>query len=139
MRRAPPLVVQVRPQPEVQAVIALIAAVTAAGLVAWAVSHHPQAWPGVVCIPFAAWWGWQQAAALPRRLRWDGQAWWLGRPASDDETQVRLDVVIDLDHWLLLRAGPRPCWLALSRHQQLATWGALRATLHAARPAAIEP
>lgn len=138
MRRAPPVVVQVRPQPAVQGAVALIAVVTAVSLVAWGVSHWPQAWLCAGLVPIAAWWGWRQSAALPRRLRWDGEAWWLHAPASDDETRVQLDVLIDLDRWLLLRATPGPCWLALSQRQQAPHWGALRATLYAAPARALD-
>lgn len=138
MRRAPPLVVQVQRQPAVQAAVALIAAVTAAALVGWGVSHHPVVWPLALVVPGMAWWAWREAAAVPRRLRWDGQAWWLAAPASDDETQVQLDVLIDLDRWFLLRVTPGPCWLALAQHQHAPQWGALRATLHAARAQGVD-
>ncbi|WP_157581028.1 MULTISPECIES: hypothetical protein [unclassified Roseateles] len=69
---------------------------------------------------------------LPRRLRWDGQAWWLAEPGRSDEAEVQLAVLIDLDTWLLLRASPGPRWLPLSRRQQRAQWTALRATLFSA-------
>ena len=132
MRRTPPVVVHVQPQRAVQAVVALIAAVTAISIAVWAMSHAPAAWPALLLAPLAATWGWREAASLPRRLRWDGDAWWLTEPGADDETPVRVDVLIDLDHWLLLRATPGPRWLPLARAQQAAHWGALRATLHAA-------
>jgi hypothetical protein len=137
MRRTPPVVLAVRPQPAVQAVVALIAALATGGLAAWAISHQPQAWPALLGIPIAAAWAWREAAALPRRLRWDGEAWWLAEPGRDGETAVRLTVLIDLDTWLLLRAIPGPRWLALARHQHAAHWGALRATLFAAPAKAL--
>lgn len=139
MRRTPPVVVQVQRQPAVQALVALIAALASGGLAAWACSHQFLAWPVVLIVPLAALWAWRAAAALPRRLRWDGQAWWLTEPGRDDETAVQLALLIDLDAWLLLRAGagPGPRWLALSRGQQPA-WGALRATLFAANGAAVQ-
>jgi hypothetical protein len=132
MRRTPPVVVHLWPQPAVQRVVGLIAAVTAAALGLWAWDHVPAAWAALALVPVAAAWGWREAASLPRRLRWDGEAWWLAEPGLADDRPVRLDVLIDLDHWLLLRATPGPRWLALSRSQQQAVWGALRATLHAA-------
>jgi hypothetical protein len=132
MRRTPPVVVHVQPQRAVQAVVALIAAVTSASLALWAMSHAPAAWQALAMVPVAAAWGWREAASLPRRLRWDGEAWWLTEPGTDDETSVHVDVLIDLDRWLLLRATPGPRWLPLARAQQASTWGALRATLHAA-------
>jgi hypothetical protein len=132
MRRTPPVAVHIQRQPAVQAVVALIAALAVAGLAGWAISHRPQAWPALLAAPMVAVWAWREAAALPRRLRWDGEAWWLAEPDAQDESAVRLAVLIDLDAWLLLRASPGPRWLALSRRQQPSTWGALRATLFAA-------
>lgn len=133
MRRTPPVVVQIQPQPALQAVVALFAVLATAGLAAWAVSHQARVWPALLAIPFFAFWASREAAALPRRLRWDGQAWWLAEAGHDDETFVQLAVLIDLDAWLLLRARPGPRWLALSRRQQPAHWMALRATLFSAK------
>jgi hypothetical protein len=139
MRRTPPVVVQLQPQPAMQAVVALVAALASGGLVAWAVSHLEAAWPTSLALPFVVIWAWRAAAVLPRRLRWDGQAWWLSEPGRDDqETAVQLAVLIDLDAWLLLRAGPGPHWLPLARRQQVAQWGALRATLFSAPGAAVQ-
>lgn len=139
MRRTPPVVVQLQPQPAVQALVAALAAVTALGLAAWAISHMPQAWPLLLAVPLAAYRAWRQAAVQARRLRWDGEAWWLGPASGDDEARVQLDVVIDLDRWLLLRASAGPCWLPLAARQHPATWGALRATLFSALPRAADP
>lgn len=138
MRRTPPVVVHIQPQPAVQAIVALIAALAIAGLAGWAISHRPQAWPALLAVPVAAAWAWREAAGLPRRLRWDGEAWWLAEPGAQAETAVRLSVLIDLDAWLLLRATPGPHWFALSRRQQPAAWGALRATLFAAPGGAVQ-
>lgn len=132
MHRTPPVVVHLQPQAAVQACVAALVALAAAGLAAWACDHHPQAWPAWLMLPVAALWAWRLAAVSPRRLRWDGQAWWLAEPGRDEEAQVQLAVLIDLDAWLLLRAVPGPRWLPLSRRQQGAHWGALRATLFAA-------
>jgi hypothetical protein len=137
MRRTPPVVVHLHPQPGLQAVVAVIALLAAGGLVAWLVSHEPRAWPAVLALPITAFWAWRDAAVLPRRLRWDGQASWLAEPGDDDDIQVQLAVLIDLDFWLLLHAGPRPRWLPLSRAQQ-PHWTALRATLFAAPGGAVQ-
>lgn len=136
MRRTPPVVVQLLPQPAVQAAVVLLAVLAAGGLAVWACSHQPQAWPLWLAVPLAAGYAWRAAAVLPRRLRWDGEAWWLAAPGRDDETAVQLAVLIDLDAWLLLRASPGPCWLPLSRRQQ-PQWSALRATLFAAAGGAV--
>ncbi len=131
MRRTPPVVVHLLPQPAVQAAVALIALLAAAGVSAWACAHDARAWPvwlGVLPVAAA---GWRAAAVSARRLRWDGEAWWLSEPGRGDEAPVRLAVLIDLDAWLLLRASPGPHWLPLARGQQ-PQWGALRATLFSA-------
>jgi len=137
MRRTPPVVVQLLPQPAVQAVVACLGLLASGGLVAWALSHHSAAWPLLFGVPLAGFYAWRSAAVLPRRLRWDGQAWWLAEPGQDAETRVQLAVLIDLDAWLLLRASPGPCWLPLSSGQHAAQWGALRATLFAAPGGAV--
>jgi len=132
MRRTPPVVVQLQPQPAVQAVVALIAALASGGVAAWALSHHAFVWPALLAVPLAVLYAWRAGAVLPRRLRWDGQAWWLAGSDRDEETAVQLAVLIDLDAWLLLRAYPGPRWLPLARSQQAPHWTALRATLFAA-------
>jgi hypothetical protein len=132
MRRTPPVVVQLQAQPAVQAVVACIAMLASAGVAAWALSHHAAAWPALLGVPLLTLYGWRAAAVLPRRLRWDGQAWWLADSDRDEEIPVRLAVLIDLDGWLLLRASPGPRWLPLARRQQAAHWAALRATVFAA-------
>lgn len=139
MRRTPPVVLQLQSQPAVQAAVACIALLATGGLAAWAITHFPQAWPALLALPLALVYAWRAAAVMPRRLRWDGQAWWLAEPSCDDERAVQLAVLIDLDHWLLLRASPGPRWLPLSRHQQAAHWTALRATLFAASAPAPAP
>ena len=138
MRRTPPVVVHLQPQPAVQFLVAWISVLASGGLAAWALSHTQVAWPAVLVVPLFAFWAWREARVLPRRLRWDGEAWWLAEPGRDDETQVQLAVLIDLDTWLLLRAGPGARWLPLSRGQQAAHWGALRATLFAAPGGAVQ-
>ncbi|KQV47021.1 hypothetical protein ASC95_26300 [Pelomonas sp. Root1217] len=136
MRRTPPVVVHLQPQPAVQALVSWIAALASAGLVAWLLSLQTVAWPAVMvaslAVPLVAWWASRAAAVLPRRLRWDGEAWWLDEPGRDDGPPVQLAVLVDLDAWLLLRASPGPRWLPLSRRQQQAQWTALRATLFCA-------
>jgi hypothetical protein len=136
MRRTPPVVVQLQPQWAVQAFAALMAALASAGLAASAITHHSAAWPALLCVPLACAYAWRAAAVMPRRLRWDGQAWWLADADRDDEAAVQLTVLIDLDAWLLLRASPGPRWLPLARRQQ-PHWGELRATLFAAPGGAV--
>ncbi|MFG6431963.1 hypothetical protein ACG00Y_18730 [Roseateles sp. LYH14W] len=91
----------------------------------------------LLILPLASAYAWRAAAVLPRRLRWDGQAWWLADADRDEETAVQLTVLIDLDAWLLLRASAGPRWLPLARRQQ-PHWGALRATLFTAPGGALQ-
>jgi hypothetical protein len=133
MHRTPPVVVRVQPQRAVQCAVALVAVLASGGLVLLLMAHRPLTWPLLLAVLPVAAWAWREAAPLPRRLRWDGEAWWLSEPGRADELPVQLRVVIDLDRWLLLATGPARRWLPLSRSQQTAHWGALRATLFAAR------
>lgn len=133
MPRTPPVAVSLQRQPAVQACVALIAALAVGGLALSVHNHHPQALAWFWAVIPATAWAWRAAAVLPRRLRWDGEMWWLTEPGQDAEVPVQLRVVIDLDQWMLLATHPKPRWLPLSRQQQAAHWGALRATLLAAR------
>ena len=66
MRRTPPVVVLLQPQPAVQAVVTLIALLASGGLAAWVFSHVPQAWPVVLVLPLAIFSAWRAAAVQPR-------------------------------------------------------------------------
>jgi hypothetical protein len=137
MRRTPPVRVQIQPQWVTQAAVAAFIALAAAGLAGWVTTYTAAAWPLWLAVPGLGLLAWREAAVRPRRLRWDGQAWWLAEPGSSLETAVTLTVLIDLGDWLLLRAVPGPRWLPLSRRQQGPHWGALRATLFAAPGGAV--
>ncbi|WP_394386994.1 hypothetical protein [Roseateles sp. BYS87W] len=104
----------------------------AAGLAAWAVSHNPALWPAWAAVPATAAWGWRESRAQTRRLRWDGQAWWLREADAAPERAVVPSVLMDLDRWMLLHTAAPARWLVVSRGQAPATWGGLRATLYAA-------
>lgn len=136
MRRTPPVVAHLQPQPGLQVVVALIATLAAAGLSAWLINHDARAWPVLLSLPLVSLWAWRAATVSPRRLRWDGESWWLAEPGRDEEA-VEITLLIDLDGWLLLRATPGPRWLPLMRAQQ-PHWGALRATLFSAPHAASQ-
>jgi hypothetical protein len=82
----------------------------------------------------------------PVSLRWDGQRWFVG-PASTvglEPAGGRLDVMLDLGPWMLLRFsadedfrrhGPVRQWLPAQRFGHEADWHLLRATVYCARPA----
>ncbi|MCV2349714.1 hypothetical protein [Paucibacter sp. Y2R2-4] len=87
---------------------------------------------------------WRWAQLQPRRLRWDGQSWWLhDERGSLDEFQVQIEVLFDLGACLLLCARPVPTpsylrrlfpaviYLPLAQSGQ-SQWHHLRACLYAA-------
>ncbi len=86
--------------------------------------------PLILVVSFLAW---RFARVEPRQLRWDGQCWRLA-PAGEREPgpPVRLELLMDLQSWLLLRADGR-IYLPLSLRQHAAHWGMLRATLYSAK------
>jgi hypothetical protein len=64
-------------------------------------------------------------------LAWDGQCW------AVDERPGAVQVMIDLDRWLLLRWRPgvgRGRWLAMTASEVGPAWPLLRAALHAPQP-----
>jgi hypothetical protein len=71
-------------------------------------------------------------AQVPDTLNWDGAQWrWAGLVG-----QTR--VALDFDAWMLLCFEPelgRSRWIAASRRSAAGSWTALRAALHARRPA----
>jgi hypothetical protein len=78
-------------------------------------------------------------------LRWDGQLWHWGPPASRgiEPHAGHVRVVLDLGPWLLLQLRPHMArwyqprtWLPVQRWGHEQHWHALRCTVHAARPAA---
>jgi hypothetical protein len=132
MRPAPPLAVAVLPLWQAQSVVAVLTTLAAAGL---AVRFAPWA---ALLLPLVFWLAWRQARVEERRLRWDGEQWWLQASIHQDEQAIRLQVVLDLDTWLLVRgrtAAGRGRWhyFPLNRAGQGSIWGALRATLMTAR------
>jgi hypothetical protein len=143
MRRSPPLRAEVRSQPRLQIGVTVLAGLAGVAAVLALEAHLRGAWMLVAAVPGLAVMAWRSAALRPRVLRWDGQDWWLAPDTESVEVPVRLKVVIDLDHWLLVQALPAgpgrhlAAFLAFSRASQGATWGALRATLHAARAAEV--
>jgi hypothetical protein len=134
MRAAPPVSVRCTGGPGWRAVQAGLAALAAAVTVFWLMAHAEKA-PAVagalaavtgLCAAALAWRGSRAAA---RMLAWDGQRWTLdGLPGG-------LDVMIDLDTWMLLRlrpeTGPRGRWATVSAREAGPAWHGLRAAVHA--------
>jgi len=122
-------------------------ALAAAALVAWIAGHARLGAPGQAVAALAAALAagcvaWRAAAPLPQALAWDGQTWRLGAAGEPG----RVDVMIDLGGWLLLRhvsstPGTPPAWLAVSAAAAGTALHGLRVALQvrvAAAPAGIE-
>jgi len=87
----------------------------------------------------------------PYSLRWDTQAWWLGRAAERGHEPMagQLAVAIDWGAWMLLRYTPadsqglfrRSRWLPIQRAGHESAWLDLRTAVHATPglPAAQRP
>lgn len=147
MQRHPPAFrIEMQRQPLLQALVAMLGAVAGAALGAALAAHDFRFAPAMLLAIPLGWLGWRQACIAPRRLHWDGQCWWLADAGrADPGDSVTVAAVFDFDGWMLLRATPigevwwtwrpwRQRYLPLSRRQHLPLWGALRATLHSARP-----
>lgn len=141
-----------RPQPLFQRLLAaLVSVIAALAVIAVAMAllaHRPEALPLWV-LPLLVWssmaMAWRWAQIRPRRLRWDGQAWWLQDQGSrSDEIQVQIEVLFDFGACVLLRTRPflsqtrlRPVVLPFSYiplfQAGQAQWALLRACLYSAR------
>ena len=141
MRSAPPAVDV--PLPSGRRERCLVAALhgAAAALVsAWACAR----WGGLELLawPLAgiagAWLGFFVLAPLQGRLRWDGECWWQLPPEGPALRLHRLDLMIDLGGWMLLRArsgGPRAWaapgrWCAVAAADVPSCWHGLRLALY---------
>lgn len=134
-----------------RALAALLYALTAVALLAWL--QRREAWPTGLGWPAAAalagaLLGWALWRPMAGRLGWDGLAWSLQGPSGAARPLLRLQLMLDLGGWLLLRAefadGARPAmgWAALSAGQAGPAWQGLRLALYAratARPALPQP
>jgi len=105
VRQAPPVSLRCDGSAAWRMLHALLAAAAAASLVAWGLLHGgaQEASAGAasaVAALLAAAAGWFAARPESAELRWDGQAWWLDGAAG------RVDVMMDLGPWMLLRFRP---------------------------------
>lgn len=141
MRHPPPVAVTCSGGAPWRAVQALLAAIAAAAVVAWASAWLADGRPSAAAALLAALAAglpiWRLAAPRPVALRWDGAEW------SADGAPCAAEVAIDLGRWLLLRLTPTPGrsrWLALDAREAGPRLHLLRAALYcAAAPAASSP
>ena len=116
-----------------QALLAFLAAISAASAIAGLWLHWPPAIWLTPLIPAVSALAWKLARIQPRQLQWDGQCWRLATAtAREPGPPVRVELLMDLQTWLLLRADGR-IYLPLSRRKYATHWGMLRATLYSAR------
>ena len=140
-----------------RAAIAVVASAGVAVLLAWLATRSEPTPP----LGLAAWVGAMLAvpalaASLMRvpavTLRWDGQQWWLARPAPSswaapaaqiDPVCGEIDVALDFGAWMLLRFRPISAargerssrWLPVQRRGFEGRWHALRCAVYSPRPA----
>lgn len=145
MRACAPLTVEVPRDLAWPLFVATLAATAASGVAAWLVQVGAQATafgPAVAVAAFCCTVLALPAAAMPpRRLRWDGQRWYVGGPGGLDEQAGEVRVMLDLSFMMLLRFEAEggswlwpTCWLAVRRQRLAAPWGDLRRTVYSAPP-----
>jgi hypothetical protein len=130
-------------------VFVLAAALIGMGVMATWLMAQPPSMPTVVraCLVIAALalllLGASAARVPPVSLRWDGQLWHLGSPASagHEPHSGDLRVVLDLGPWMLLRFEPaestgrvRATWLPAQRLGLEPQWHAMRCAVYSPRP-----
>jgi hypothetical protein len=151
MQAAPPVRIPVKTDALGQGFALACASLSAACGLAWALSWAaPEAWLSRLAVVSAAagaasvvWFLLRRRAAAAGLLTWDGVCWqWA--PAAGGPRPGRVQVMIDIGPWLLLRfipvGAPGPAvWVAISRGAAAGQWAAWRATLYAPRSADAAP
>lgn len=141
MRHPPPVAVTCSGGAPWRAVQALLAALAAAAVVAWAsawlADGRPSALIALAAALAAGLFAWCRAVPRSVDLVWDGAEW------RADGMPCAAAVAIDLGRWMLLRLGPAQSptrWLALAAREAGPRMHLLRAALYcAAAPAASSP
>jgi hypothetical protein len=130
MRAAPPVSVRCNGGAAWRLVQTGLFALAAAVLAAWTLAQLglATAWaaaPGLAVAALA----WRGCRSREVALTWDGRAW------TADGIPGRLEVMIDLGTWLLLRmrldGGTAPRWIAVSAGEAGLALHGLRAAVHA--------
>lgn len=145
-RRAPPVHLEAGDDRTWRLLRRTCALVVLLGTLCWCVSAalSAGAWLqplAVFCLAVTAAlaaWPRQAKGRAGRHLGWDGAQWSLGH------APCRLHVRLDFGAWLLLAVEPIAApgqrqWLALSRHDHMQRWHALRCALYCAGPHSAPP
>ena len=128
--------------------VLVLAALAASSMAAWVLTRAQPvgAAPVIAAVLAGAVLAWLAGSSMrsPAALRWDGERWHLGVPASSPDAAVPGDlaVTIDLGPWMLLRfepaagvgLGSRRIWLPVQRRGIEAQWHALRCAVYSPRP-----
>jgi hypothetical protein len=134
MRTAPPVSLRAGGGPLWRALRIGLPAVAGWTAMHWALAHAELAtWPAlpvpVLVGALVAWRSRERAC----EIAWDGRCW------TADGMPGLLDVMIDLQAWVLLRLRPErggaARWIAVSAAEAGVAWPALRVALFAPRPA----
>ena len=76
---------------------------------------------------------------MPRRLRWDGERWWVIDSRGEQEG-AQVEVRLDAQRWMLLwfhdPAAARATWLWAQASHDPVRWHLLRCALYSAAPLA---
>jgi hypothetical protein len=117
----------------------LLPALATAALCAWLLAHAQRpVWPAVLLVPCTALLLWLLVKPLAFDVRWDGERWLAPGPDQQGE-EGRLDVMLDLGSWLLLRWRPslssrRGQWFSVRATEARPDLHALRAAVYCRRP-----
>ena len=117
----------------------LLPALATCAVCAWALAHAQQAvWPALALIPGVSVLLWLLVRPQTFDFLWDGERWLTVGPDSV-EHEGRVEVMLDLGPWLLLRWHPVGLsrgrrWIPVPASQALPNLHALRAAVYCRRP-----
>jgi hypothetical protein len=136
--------------------IAVLSALVLMSVLAWISLHHllgaatAGSWGALVLIPLVLIAAGSLMRQAPVALCWGAQGWSLGSAADGLSSGTagvpgRLQVSLDLGHWMLLRFCPEPSsslprrcrWLPVQRRGHEPQWHALRCAVYAASPSQV--